>query len=289
MIASKKLRNIELLVYIVPSFLIIGLVFFFPLLMILKYSLFGTEPGFDRFSLGNYRILFDNDMFLTGLKNNFLLLIAVPIILLLAIFFAILLYEGIRGWKFYRFIVFMPYILPIPVVGIVFVYIFQLRGIFNFILEKVGLEFFKYDWFGNPKIAIYTIMFIIIWKEMGFVTVLLFARMMSINRDLYDAAEVDGCNWVQKHVYITIPQSITTIVFLITIMIITMLAWVFNYVFVTTHGGPNIASMVTELAIYRFAFRFNNMPLASAASSILFLITVVFIIIQSRFRMKEVE
>lgn len=289
MIYSRKSRIIELIVYIVPSLLLIGFVFFFPLVMLLKYSFFGFKTGSNKFTLENYKVLFNNDMFLAGLKNNFLLLIAVPVILLLSIYFAIILYEKMGGWKFHRFVIFLPYVLPIPVVGVVFVYIFQFRGVFNFILGKIGLEFLAKDWFGNPKLVIWTIMFIIIWKELGFATVIFFARMMSINKDLYDAADIDGCNWLQKHIYITIPQSLATIGFLTTIMVITMLSWVFNYVFVTTQGGPNVASMVTELAIYKFAFRYNNMALASAASFVLLLITIFFVIAQSRFRAREVE
>lgn len=288
MIGSKKLRVIELSAYMIPSFLIIGFVFFFPIVMILKYSFFGIKNGFGNFTLNNYILIFQTDIFLKGIKNNFILLIAVPIILLLSILFAILLYERIGGWKFYRFIIFIPYIMPVPVVGIIFIYIFQLNGIFNFVLEKIGLSFLIQDWFGNPKLTIWTIMFIIIWKLVGFGTILLFARMMNINHYLYDAAEIDGCNWFGKHFHITIPQSRNTIGFLTTIMVITMLAWVFNYVFVTTHGGPNNSSMVTELTIYTMLFKFNNVPLASAAAFILFLITLIFIIIQIKFREREV-
>lgn len=289
MVINKKIRIIELLLFIVPSMIVIAFVFFFPLIMIIKYSFFGNVPGQSEFTLLNYKALLQSNMFLIGLKNNFLLLIAVPIILILSIFFAAILYEKMAGWKFYRFVVFLPYVLPITVVGIVFVYVFQFEGVFNFVLSKIGLGFMALDWFGNPKLAIWTIMAIIIWKELGFSTVLLFARMMNIDQGLYDAAAIDGCNWFQKHINVTIPQSTTTLGFLATINIITMLAWVFNYVFVTTHGGPNNASAVTELAIYQYAFRLNNIPFAAAASFVLFLITIVFIIIQSRFRMQEIE
>jgi ABC-type sugar transport system permease subunit len=289
MIITKKTKITESLIYILPSIILIIFVFFFPLIMIIKYSFFGADNSKFIFTLDNYKGLFKSDMFVVGLKNNFLLLAAVPIIIILSIFFAALLYEKIGGWKFYRFIVFLPYVLPITVVGIVFVYIFQLEGIFNFILKKIGLGFMAIDWFGNPKIAIWTIMIIIIWKELGFSTVLILARMMSINQDLYDAAEIDGCNWFQRHINVTIPQSITTLGFLVTINIITMLAWVFNYVYVTTHGGPNISTMVAEMAIYKYEFRFNNIAMASSASFILFLITIVFIVIQSRIRMREIE
>ena len=180
-------------------------------------------------------------------------------------------------------------VLPIPVVGIVFVYIFQLRGVFNTVLASVGLEILINDWWGDPKIVIWTIMFIIIWRMLGFNTVFLLARMMSIEEDLYDAAKIDGCNWFQQHIHVSIPQSAGTLGFLLTINIITVLSWVFIYVYVTTQGGPNVSSMVTEMVIYKYAFKFGNITMASAAAFTLFAITLVFIIIQTRYRMREIE
>ena len=121
MIISKKSRITETVLYIIPSILLISFVFFFPVIMIIKYSFFGTDSSKFTFTLNNYKGLFQSDMFIVWLKNNFLLLTAVPIIIVLSIFFAALLYEKIGGWKFYRFVVFLPYVLPITVVGIVFV------------------------------------------------------------------------------------------------------------------------------------------------------------------------
>lgn len=289
MIISNKLRRIELLMYLFVPMLLITFVYFYPLVIIIKDSLILTGTKNINFSFINYITIFQTDAFISGIKNNFLLLISVPIIIVLAILFAAILYDKIFAWKFYRFIVFMAYILPIPVVGIVFVYIFQLNGVFNTVLRFIGLGVLTRDWFGDPKIVIWSIMSIIIWKMLGFNTVLLLARMMNINLDLYDAAKIDGCNWFQQHLHISIPQCSSTLRFLITIDIIVMFAWVFNYVYVTTTGGPNAASMVTELMIYKFAFTWFNFKMAATAAFILFLISSIFIIIQTRLRVRAMD
>ncbi|MHB1274689.1 MAG: carbohydrate ABC transporter permease [Candidatus Humimicrobiaceae bacterium] len=284
-----KRRNIrEIVLYLLPALIVIGFVFFFPIIRVMQYSFNRVSPKSLIFiGLTNYKILFTDDIFLSGLKNNIILLVAVPIIIILSVFFAILLYEKMRGWKFYRFVLFMPYILAIPVVGVVFSYIFQLNGVLNFLLEKVGLKFLMADWLGSSKWALWTVMFVIIWKELGFGIVLVFARLMSVPKDLYEAAEIDGANWIQKHIHVTVPQTRNVVSFLTIISIITMLSWVFNYIYVMTSGGPGTSTMVAEYYIYQTAFRYNNMGLASAASVILFIITFIFVIVQTRIRGRE--
>ena len=197
-----------------------------------------------------------------------------------ALFLAVLLFERIRGWQFYRTTLFLPYLLPITVVGLVFSYIFQLSGVLNDILNGLGLKFLALDWLGSTKLALPTLMFVIIWKEMGFGVVLFLARLMSVEEELYDAAKIDGANWWQLQWNITIPQLSTVIEFFTVISIVTMLSWVFNYVYVMTGGGPGHATMVTELYIYLMAFQYNHMSLAAAVSVLLLLVTGIFIFLE---------
>ena len=194
------------------------------------------------------------------------------------------------GWKFYRFTLFLPYILAIPVIGVVFGYIFQLNGILNYFLDKLGLDFLIRDWFGSSKYSIWTLMFVIMWKELGFSIIMIFARLLSVNQELYEAAEIDGASWIKKHIYITIPQCLNVISFLSVILIITMFAWIFNYVFTLTRGGPGTSTIVSEFYIYTTAFRDSNMGMGSAASVILFLIMLAMIIAYARlFGREEVD
>jgi ABC-type sugar transport system permease subunit len=80
-------------------------------------------------------------------------------------------------------------------------------------------------------------MFVIIWKEVGFGVVLFLARLMSVEEELFDAARVDGASWWQLQRHVTIPHLATVIEFFTVISVITVLSWVFGYVFVMT-GGP---------------------------------------------------
>lgn len=278
----------EIGLFLLPAALIIGFIYIFPLIKVIQYSFMrisGNNVKYIGFS--NYINIFNDPRFIAGLKNNFILLLSVPVILILAIFFAVLLYERMAGWKFYRFTLFLPYILAIPVIGVVFGYIFQMNGILNYFLEKLGLDFLIRDWFGSSKYSLWTLMFVIMWKELGFSIIMIFARLLSVNQELYEAAEIDGASWLKKHLYITIPQCLNVISFLSVILIITMFAWIFNYVFTLTRGGPGTSTIVSEFYIYTTAFRDSNMGMGSAASVILFLIMLAMIIAYGKLFGKE--
>ncbi|OHD74493.1 MAG: hypothetical protein A2V99_13995 [Spirochaetes bacterium RBG_16_67_19] len=364
------MKRLKPYLYIAPALLVIALIFFYPVVEVLRTSFLRIASGRTTFvGLGNYRSLFQDEVFVAAIRHNGLLLIAVPVMLFLALVLGVLLFEGVRGWRFYRSVLFMPYVIAIPVVGIVFSYIFQLNGILNTLLRAVGLnilaadwlgsprfalwtimgvvvwkEFgfgvvlflarllgvllfegvrgwrfyrsvlfmpyviaipvvgivFSYifqlngilntllravglnilaaDWLGSPRFALWTIMGVVVWKEFGFGVVLFLARLMSVEEELFEAARIEGAGWLQVLFRITIPQLATVIEFFVVIMIITMLSWVFNYVYVMSSGGPGNSTMVAELYIYLMGFRYNLQGPAAAASIVLLAITVALIL-----------
>jgi ABC-type sugar transport system permease subunit len=174
------------------------------------------------------------------------------------------------------------------VVGIVFSYILQANGVFNLILRSTGLGFLAREWLGASATAIWAIMFVVIWKELGFGIVLFLARMSSISEELYDAAKLDGAGWWQQLVYVTIPQMTAVIEFYIIINMITMLSWVFSYVLVMTKGGPGNSTWVMEYFIYQKAFPYSQMQIASAAAVLLLIFTFFLMLMQARLR-RQVE
>jgi len=216
--------------------------------------------------------------------NSLYLLLCIPVMVFIALLLAILLFERVRGWQTYRSILFLPYLLPITVVGLVFAYFFELNGAFNDLLRAVGLDRLALEWLGNSRLALPTVMVVIIWKEVGFGMILFLARLMSVEEDLFDAARIDGAGWWQLQRYVTVPQLATVIEFFSVVSVITMLSWVFGYVYTMTFGGPANATIVTEFYIYQKAFRFNQMNLAAAASLLLLLVTWVFIFLELRLR-----
>lgn len=274
----------------IPAGVFIILVFVYPIIWILQNSLLQNNlDGTKGFGFTNYRLVFQDPVFYQVVSNNGKLLFSVPILTLLALFLAIILFERVRGWMVYRGIVFMPYILAIPVVGTTFVYLLGLNGILNTLLRGIGLSAFTQDWIGSADWVIPSISLVIIYRELGFGVVLFLARLMSLDKEILEAAEIDGANWWQKHTYITLPQMSGVIEFFVVVELITMLSWVFAYVYTMTGGGPGFASTVMEFYIWKHAFAFRSPGIASALAVVLLGVTTVLIVLQLRLRRRALE
>ncbi|WP_166790524.1 carbohydrate ABC transporter permease [Cryobacterium tagatosivorans] len=244
-------------------------------------TLFGQSLTYqgDWVGLENFQLVLSDPLFTTGLRHNFLLLLAVPVVTAVALLVAIVLFETKKGLGFFRAVVFMPYILAVPVVAVVFGQLLQRNGPINQALHALGLDMFAFDWLGDPNVALWTMAGIIMWKEVGFGVVLILARMLTVSTEIYEAAKLDGAGFWRTHWSITLPQVGGIVAFYMVNEAITMVSWVFNYVYVLTNGqgGPGDATVVSELYIYRNAFQYMQPELAAAAAVILFLGTMVLV------------
>lgn len=275
--------------YLMPALALILLVFVYPVIDLIWRSFNKVVQGVPTWTgFVAYQNALRDPIFWTSFWNNIRLFLSVPILVVLSLIFSTLIFERIRGWRIYRSIVFIPYVLAIPVVGIVFSYILQANGVFNTLLRSIGLDAWAREWLGSPSTAIWAIMFVIIWKELGFGIVLFLARLSSISEELFDSAKLDGANWWQQLFYITVPQMTTVIEFYIIVNMITMLSWVFAYILVMTKGGPGNSTWVLEYFIYQKAFPYSQMQIASAAAVLLLLFASALMFIQARLR-RQVE
>lgn len=271
--------------YLTPAFVLIFLVFVYPIFDLIRRSLTKVVDGATTWAgFIAYENALRDPIFWTSTFNNLRLLIAIPILVVFSLIFSSLIFERTRGWRIYRSLVFIPYVLAIPVVGIIFSYILQANGVFNVILRFIGLDSLTREWLGSSATAIWAIMFVVIWKELGFGIVLFLARMSSISEELYDAAKLDGAGWWQQMVYVTIPQMTVVIEFYIIVNTITMLSWVFSYVLVMTKGGPGNSTWVLEYFIYQKAFPYSQMQIASAAAVLLLIFASFLMFLQARLR-----
>src|SRR3954451_5737012 len=150
---------------------VVGAVFLYPVVTVVRYSL--ENVGQSQYvpttfaGLDNFRYIWSDSLFRTALTNNVKLFLCVPILVVLSIVLSAILFDRPRGWKVYRTVLFLPYVLSIPVVGVVFSQLFQLDGTFNTTLRSLGLGVFAEDWLGSPTWALPTIMFVVVWKELG--------------------------------------------------------------------------------------------------------------------------
>ncbi len=268
---------------IAPAAAFIGVVFLYSLARLGYVSVHSGNNGDEgSATLTAYRFVVDDPIFRSAVKHNLLLLLSVPVVLVLALAIALVLHEGVRGWRVYRTVMFLPYMLAIPVLGTTFVYLLSLNGVLNTALGAVGLGFLRQDWLGDPSRVLGSIASIIIYHELGFGVVLFLARLLSLPEEVDQAARIDGCTWWQLRRRITLPQMRSVITAFVTLELITMLSWVFAYVYSTTKGGPNFASYVIEFYVFDNAFTFRSPSFAAAAAILLLLATTVLIAVQVR-------
>ena len=124
-----------------------------------------------------------------------LLLLAVPILVAGSLLLAAVLHDRAPGWRIYRTVLFVPYVLAVPIVATVFSNLLQLNGALNTGLRSAGLDAVALDWIGSPAIVLWTLMGIIVWREIGFGIILFSARMAALSEEVEEAARIDGAGW----------------------------------------------------------------------------------------------
>lgn len=265
------------LMFMLPAVAFLAFVFLYPIYSVVRTSF--LDPFTDEFAgLTNYRSLFADPIFHAAVVNNLKLFVVLPVLVVTSLVIAQVLHDQIRGWRIYRAIIFMPYVVPVVVAALVFGQILQSRGLVNSILQTVGLGALAQNWLGDPKTAIWSVAGVVQWRELAFGVILFLARMTQLPGDLYDAAKVDGANWWQRLRHVTVPQMSTMIAFYIGIVVVALFNWVFNYVFVLTKGGPGTTTYVMEYYIYSRAFIYGDFGNAAALSTLMLVTILAFMV-----------
>lgn len=263
--------------FLLPAVLFLAFVFLYPIASVVRTSF--LDPFTDEFSgLANYRSLFADPIFHAAVVNNLKLFVVLPVLVVTSIVIAQVLHDQIRGWRVYRAIIFMPYVVPVVVAALVFGQILQSGGLVNSLLQSVGLGALTQNWLGDPKTAVWSVAGVIQWRELAFGVILFLARMTQLPEDLYDAARVDGANWWQRLRHVTVPQMATIIAFYAGIVVVALFNWVFNYVFVLTKGGPGTSTYVMEYYIYSRAFIYGDFGNAAALSTLMLAAILAFMV-----------
>ena len=267
--------------YVAPLVALLLFVFGYPLVRIFEFS-FKMVRGIDGPWIGfrNYELILTQPLFWESVWHNVLLLLAVPFMVGWSLLIAVVLYERLKGWKLYRAVLFLPYILAIPVIAVIMKKMFQFDGPVNEALRWIGVDFLALDWIGSSDVALWTVMMIIIWRESALGIILFLARLLSIDESLVESATLDGASWWQRLRHVIIPQMRTVIEFFVVVSVITILSAVFSYVFIIGggRGGPGTSTMVVELYIFNALIRSSLPGIASAVSVMLFLVSLLLIV-----------
>ncbi|HIV34825.1 MAG TPA: sugar ABC transporter permease [Candidatus Blautia intestinigallinarum] len=274
--------------YILPGLLMVVFFVFIPVISNIVYSFFrlssySSDASF--VGLDNYRRLFSDDTFFTMLKNNILYaLFSFVFQIGFGTVIALMLESKLAGRfrNIYRNIYFMPSLVSLVAVGLLFTFIYTPDlGLLNSALRALGLEQWTQAWLGDSKYAIYCIILMSQWQWVGYNVVLLVVAIQNVPSDYLEAATIDGAGAVKKAWYVTIPLIKEQILVCSIIAIIGAFK-LFTEVYSTTAGGPGDKTQVLGLYLYQNAFLHDDLGMAAATGVFIFVVTVVISIFQIR-------
>ena len=280
-----KQRRIFILVSLaVPVLLLVGFVVF-PAIDLFRMSFTdwdGLSPTSNFIWFENYIDMFHNPDLWQSLSNNAVYFFAHLLMIPVELAFAVLLNSKLRGAKFYKTMVFMPYIINGVAISYAFSYFFSpINGAFDSILEALKLGMLSQSWLSDPKIVNFVLAFVSLWRYSGYHVVLFLAALQSVSRDIQEAAIIDGANTWQMFRYIQIPSIMLMVDFILFDNIRGALQ-VFDIPFVMTSGGPGYASSTFTLYTIKTAFTFSDFGLASTMAVAIMVLIVVIYLVQNK-------
>jgi raffinose/stachyose/melibiose transport system permease protein len=271
-------------VYLIPGIIASLAVIIVPLVMTVytsftKWNGVGDQKwiGFD-----NYTRLFQDSNFWASFGHILLLILAMAVVpTLLGLVLAAVLFDYI-GKKFsdrwasvFRSGFYIPQVIPVAVTGIVWGWILHPDyGALNKVLDAIGLGGLAKNWLGDPKYALYTVMAIMVWIQIGYPIVLFMSGLQRIDPSLYEAADLDGATWWQRFRKITV-YMIRPELYVVLVTTTIAALKIFGQIFVLTRGGPSNATLVPSYFAYKNFFQQAQVGYGSAISTILTVIIVV--------------
>jgi ABC-type sugar transport system permease subunit len=231
----------------------------------------------------NFRLLFDDSVFIKSLLNNvkwLVIFIILPVILGLAL--AMILNKEIRGEKFFKASIYSPMILSPAVIGLIWSWIYDpAGGLLNTTLNALGLSFLTGGWLSDPKLVLYCIIAAAAWRHTGYVMVLYLTGLKGIPPTVIEAARVDGAKGWRMFIHIIFPLLKPSTIIVIVVTIIDSFR-AFDMVNMMTQGGPFNSSNVLANFMYIEAFKNYRMGYGASIAVILFLLMFGFIVMYLR-------
>lgn len=266
--------------FLLPAAAILVIFFFIPFFQTIYLSFFDYSKDIYNAAyagLNNYISIIHNPVFYKVMWNTVLyLIVAVPVLAIFPLFLAILINQKIRGITLYKILIYLPVIVSIVVAAIAFKWLYAQEGILNYLMQNLNLP--AIGWLTDPRYAIYSVIIVTIWKGIGYYMMIYLAALMGVPKDLYEACDIDGANFWQKHITVTVPHIMPAIALVTTISSISAMK-IFAEIYVMTKGGPLNSTKTIVYYIYEKAFENLDLGVASAMAVILLVIVMIFSLI----------
>ncbi|HIK23426.1 MAG TPA: sugar ABC transporter permease [Thermosynechococcus sp. M3746_W2019_013] len=261
--------------FLAPALGLLTLTVFWPALQafFLSFSRYETDLLSPPVWVGwaNFAQLWGDGVFWKTLGNTFLyLVVVVPILAIAPLLLAILVNQPLRGIHWFRAAYYSPVIISMVVAGIAWRWLYAPNGLLNQLVQGLHLRDTPIPWLTSPRLALFSVMAVTIWKGLGYYMVIYLAGLQGISGELYEAAAIDGSDGWQQHWDITLPLM-RPYLLLVSIISAISATKVFEEVYVMTQGGPLNSSKTIVYYIYENAFQRLEINYACTMGLILFL------------------
>jgi ABC-type sugar transport system permease subunit len=275
-------RNITGWAFLLPLVIPFTVFLLIPVIAVFWYSTQqGDVTGGTHFvGLDNWAYVFSRSQIMTSVLNTVkFAAISVPIIVAASLGAALLLQRVARGASVFRFAVYFPVLVPGIVAGLMWIFMIHPDfGLLSVAVRLFGLE--PPVWLG-PGTALVLLAFVDVWRSLGYWAVFLLAGLMGLPREMYEAANLDGANALQRFRYVTVPQLRPILLFALVVSTIWALQ-IFDTVYIMTRGGPGTATVTMVWFVYNEALQRLEVGPAAAISVVLLLGILALTLVQMR-------
>jgi multiple sugar transport system permease protein len=276
--------------FLIPTLLGLTLFWIGPVAasLLISFTDWGSAQRVSWLAFENYRNLFTSSLFWKVLTNTLYYTVAsVPVGMALSLALALLANQQLPGIRLFRAVFFLPSIISMTAVALMWSFLFNPDlGFINYVIRRT-FHVAGPDWVNSIQWAMPSLIFVGVWKWAGYNMVIFLAGLQSIDRSLYEAAEIDGARTWQKFAAVTWPGLSPTTLFVLVISLIGSFQ-VFDQTYIMTEGGPAYATLTMSYYIYLNAFQYFHMGRAAALAYILFLVVFVITVLQFRLQRRWV-
>ncbi|TGA87673.1 sugar ABC transporter permease [Streptomyces sp. MZ04] len=273
-----------------PGLAIVGIFILYPFVSTVINSFTDKRtliPG-EYVGLDNFRELLHDDMFWIGLRNSTLYVVGVvPALVLLPLLLAMLVQKHIPGITFFRSAFYAPVVASVVVVGLIWVWMLDERGLVNAVLEAVGVG--KVGFLSDQWLLLFSAMAVTVWKGLGYYMIIYLAALANVPRELHEAAAVDGAGAVRRFFTVTVPAVRSTMVLVAALSSVAAFK-VFSEVYLMAgpNGGPAGEDTTLVMLVQRVGTGLTGrVGYASAMSVVVFVVTVALMLLVLRADRKE--
>lgn len=269
------------LVLVLPGVVLAILFKLVPLLRAAWLSLFETrgfeEPAFAWFA--NYESMLRDPTFIAAFRNALLIFATLPIWIFVPLILALLIFQRSPGWKVFRAVYFLPYMIAPIVVGIMFRQILAPDGPLNAFLRMAGMAPLAIEWLNGADSALLSLVAVAFWSFFGLGVLTYLSGLATLPEEVVEAARLDGAGFWRLMIDIAIPLIRPVLGYWTVLCTSGMLIWMFPLIYALTRGGPGSSTMLPEYLVFTTTFEFLNRGKGAAIGMALF----VFVAIVSAF------